>query len=88
VAVDPLAGDCTLVERRACFLDPIVATGTPDPEFPVAGAVFCVPPTSNSGINSAAGLPGPGRAVNQGEAHTFCASDNNVEYQPGANVCP
>ena len=87
-SVDPLAGDCTLVERRSCFLDPIVATGTPDPEFPVAGAVFCVPPTSNSGINSAAGLPGPGRAVNQGEAHTFCASDNNVEYQPGADVCP
>ncbi len=87
-SVDPLAGDCTLVERRACFLDPIVSTGTPDPEFPVAGAVFCVPPTSNPGINSAAGLPGPGRAVNQGEAHTFCASNNAIEYQPGGNVCP
>ena len=88
LAVDPLAGDCTLVKRRPCFLDPIVGQGSPDPEYPLAAAVFCIPPTSNVGINSAAGLPGPGRAVNQGQARTFCASDNNVQYQPGGDVCP
>jgi hypothetical protein len=55
------AGNCTLVEARPCFLDPIVATGTPDPDQAVMVAGFCVPPTSSSGVNSATGLPGPSR---------------------------
>jgi hypothetical protein len=81
-------GTCTVAERKKCFLDPIVATGSPDPEFPVAVATFCVPPTSNSSINLVAGLPGPGRVVSQGAGTTFCASDRNVEYQPGIGGCP
>jgi len=81
-------GTCTLLDPADCFLNPIVATGAADPEFPVAGAVFCVPPTFNPGVNSSAGLPGPGRVVNQGAARTFCASDNNVEYTPGVGGCP
>jgi hypothetical protein len=56
------AGKCTLVQTRPCFLDPIVASGTPDPEKPVLVARFCVPPTSSSGVNAATGLPGPSRA--------------------------
>jgi hypothetical protein len=55
------AGNCTLVEPRPCFLDPIVANGTPDPDKPVMVAGFCVPPTSSSGVNSATGLPGASR---------------------------
>jgi hypothetical protein len=55
------AGNCTLVEPRPCFLDPIVANGTPDPDQPVMVAGFCVPPTSSSGVNSATGLPGASR---------------------------
>jgi len=81
-------GNCTITERRECFLDPIVASGSPDPDFPVAGAVFCIPPTSNGGINSAAGLPGPGRVTTQAAAATYCASDHGTEYQPGVGGCP
>jgi cysteine-rich repeat protein len=82
-------GNCTITDEADCFLDPIVATGVADPDFPVAGAVFCIPPTSNSGVNNAAGLPGPGRVTSQGAARTFCASDNNTEYTPGGTPpCP
>lgn len=81
-------GLCSQVVRRKCFLDPIVANGSPDPAFPVAGATFCVPGTNNPGVNSAAGLPGPARVVSQGAAKTFCALDNNVQYQPGIGGCP
>ncbi|MFN2427647.1 MAG: DUF4215 domain-containing protein [Candidatus Binatia bacterium] len=82
-------GLCTVLDQADCYLDPIVATGVADPEFPVAGAAFCIPPTSNTGVNDSAGLPGPGRVVSQGAARTFCASDNNVEYTPGGTpACP
>jgi cysteine-rich repeat protein len=82
-------GNCAYVDEADCFLDPIVATGSADPDFPVAAAVFCIPPTSNNGVNNAAGLPGPGRVTSQGAARTFCASDNNVEYNAGGSPpCP
>jgi hypothetical protein len=82
------AGNCELSERAECFLDPITATGDPDPETPIGVATFCIPPTSNGGINSVAGLPGPGRIVNQATAKTFCESDPNVQYIPGVGGCP
>lgn len=81
------AGDCTLLERRACFLDPIVAQGTPNPETPIGAAAFCVPPTSNSAINDVAGLPGPGRILNQAKTATFCESDTSKQYIPGVGGC-
>ncbi|MFN2378155.1 MAG: hypothetical protein ABR538_16610, partial [Candidatus Binatia bacterium] len=84
----PLNGSCSLVKRRSCFLDPIVATGSADTDFPVGAAAFCVPPTSNSSINQVAGLPGPTRVINQGRARTFCAADHGIEYQPGLGGCP
>jgi hypothetical protein len=82
-------GVCTVTEQANCFLDPIVAIGVPDPEFPIAGATFCIPPTSNPGVNSSAGLPGPGRVLSQGAAKTYCASNHAVEYNPGGlPACP
>lgn len=87
-ANDPLNGNCTLLKRRDCFLDPIIASGTADPEFPVGAATFCVPPTVNGSINQVAGLPGPARVVNQGRSRAFCASDPLVEYVSGVGGCP
>lgn len=87
-AVGGAGGNCTLAEIRKCFLDPIVATGQSDPEFPVAVATFCVPPTSNGGINTVAGLPGAGRVISQGRGVTFCASDRSSTYDPGVGNCP
>src|SRR6185295_15218887 len=78
------AGNCTLSKRRECFLPTITASGTPDPDFPVGVATFCVPSTANPGINSTAGLPGPGRVVSQGATTVFCGTD---VYVPNA-VCP
>jgi cysteine-rich repeat protein len=81
------ARPCGLVERSGCFLDPITATGVADPETPIGAAVFCIPPTTNGGINSAAGLPGPGRVVNQAKARTFCGNDTSQQYIPGVGGC-
>ncbi len=82
------AGSCSILERKPCFLDPIIAQGNADPNAPLGAANFCVPPTVNSGINGAAGLPGPGRARIQTESTLFCASDPNVVYTPGVGGCP
>ena len=80
-------GPCSLVSRRLCFPDPIVATGTPSPTTPIGAATFCIPPTDNASINLAAGLPGPGRVVNQATAKTFCGIDEDKQYIPGVGGC-
>ncbi len=82
------AGACALEKRRECFLDPIVAEGVANPNAPIGAATFCIPPTGSSGINGAAGLPGPGRVVNQATAITFCAEDPDSTYTPGVGGCP
>jgi hypothetical protein len=61
------AGNCTIVEARPCFLDPIVANGSPDPVHPITVGIACIPTGSNSGINSGIGLPGPARLVTERE---------------------
>jgi hypothetical protein len=80
-------GVCWLVKRRPCFLDPIVADGDPDPTNPIGAAVFCIPPTSNFGINTVAGIPGPGRVLTQAHSQLFCANDPNKVYVPGVGGC-
>jgi hypothetical protein len=52
-------GTCNLFDNKSCFLNPIVVTGTPDTDNPILAGVFCLPPTSNSGVSSASGSPGP-----------------------------
>lgn len=83
-----IAGNCALTKGRECFLDTIVASASPHPRYPIASAAFCIGKTSNGGINSVAGLPGPGRVVNQGEVTHFCASNPAVAYVPGVGGCP
>ncbi len=80
-------GNCTLTTRRSCFLDPITATGAADPNTPVGVAAFCVGATGNTGLNSVAGLPGPGLVTNAAAATTFC-SDGVTAYTPGVGGCP
>jgi hypothetical protein len=81
-------GTCSLTKRRECFLDPITATGTMNASTPKGVATFCIGKTANTGINSVAGLPGPGRVINQASARTFCASNPAVQYTPGVGGCP
>ena len=54
-------GLCTMERARACFLDPIEATGVPIPGRPLLVAALCLPPTNNGAVNHTAGLPGPER---------------------------
>ena len=82
-----IGGLCTITKPRECFLDPIVAQGAANAEFPIGAATFCIAQTGNGGINTVAGLPGPGRVVNRG-AVIFCASNQAVTYTPGVGGCP
>lgn len=86
-SVSSQAGACSLSIPTPCFPPTVTAQGTEDPNFPVAVASFCVPPSASAGINGAAGLPGPGRAVQQAEGRTFCFSDLSKQYTPGVG-CP
>lgn len=82
------AGNCTLEKTRECFGRTIEAAGVADPDTPIGAAIFCIPPTGNAGINSVAGLPGPGRVVNQSRSRLFCKSDPTAQYTPGVGGCP
>jgi hypothetical protein len=54
-------GACTVTQPLSCFLNPIVDDGDPDLDHPMLVSTFCLPPTSNSAINAAGGVPGPAR---------------------------
>jgi hypothetical protein len=54
-------GNCTLAEKRRCFLDPIDATGVPHSTAPTLVAMTCIAQTTNVAVNAAMGLPGPTR---------------------------
>ncbi len=83
------AGSCAFTKRRPCFLDPVVAIGEPSPQTPIGAAVFCIPRVASSpAINTVAGIPGPGRVVNQVRSQLFCESDPSVQYVPGVGGCP
>jgi hypothetical protein len=56
-------GNCENTRQRGCFLDPIVASGTPSTENPVTVGTFCLPPTNNAAINGVSGSPGPVRVT-------------------------
>ncbi len=83
-----LCGSCSLSQTRGCFLNPILVDGQADPEFPIGASLFCIPPTANTGINDVAGLPGPGRVVNQVQSMLFCANTPDAPYTPGVGGCP
>jgi hypothetical protein len=81
-------GSCTLSKRRSCFPPAVQATGLAEPSAPVTASTFCIPKTNNTGVNSTAGLPGPGKVVNQARGRSFCASDPGLVYAPGIGGCP
>ena len=77
------AGNCTLSKTRECFLDSIRTDGVAIPGAPLVGSVFCIAPVSSAGVNAAAGLPGPGRVLQQVSSTLFCANDHSRIYTPG-----
>jgi hypothetical protein len=81
------AGNCTVADIRRCAPDPFISTGEPGPFETSTGALFCVAPTSNPGINLAGGLPGPGKYVLSFTPDIRCASNPNLVYEfpSGAN---
>lgn len=82
------AGLCTLVQRRPCFLDPIVAQGAPHPYVPLAAGSYCSPATDSSSVNAVAGFPGPGRLTLQSAVSLYCKGDPTSTYTPGSGGCP
>jgi hypothetical protein len=82
------AGLCVLSTERGCFAPTILAQGTVDPVSPTVQSIFCIPPTANAGINSVAGLPGPGRVHNQIGTQAYCDVAKTTPYQPGVGGCP
>jgi hypothetical protein len=85
VGVD--ARPCSLVQRQPCFLDPIEADGNADPDHPVLAETYCVGTLSSAGKNAVYGLPGPARAVRQTSLRSYCDSNPEQLYSPGAGGC-
>jgi hypothetical protein len=77
------AGNCTLSKTRECFMDSVQADGLAVAGAPLLASVFCVAPVSSAGVNAAAGLPGPGRVLQQINSTLFCANDHSRVYTPG-----
>lgn len=64
----PAPGDHCENSPRKCFLDPIEATGTPDPPsgntaHPTLAGTFCMGNSYSAAVNHVSGLPGPVRFV-------------------------
>lgn len=62
------AGNCSLVQVRSCFKNPISISGAPTPvdttqkiedQSTLLAGTFCLAPTINSGLNGTVGSPGP-----------------------------
>jgi hypothetical protein len=84
------AGACTVEQQRRCHTDPIVVGGTPGTYRALSGAIFCIPPTTSSVVNSAGGLPGAGRISLDFDAEPRCANEPDTvwEIPGGANCTP
>jgi hypothetical protein len=71
-AADIVGAGICIAETRNCFLQPVFAeggdtlNGQGDPTNVRTVAAYCVPATTNSAINSVAGLGGPGRLREDG----------------------
>lgn len=85
--VDPLAGNCSLTANRRCFESPITTTGAAGIYEGVLATTFCSGPTTSGGVNSAFGLPGPGRLALDVDYTRIC-SDGVTEYELGGANCP
>ena len=72
------AGNCTLEQRRRCFLDPIDATGASSPTDPLLVTTYCVPGTSSRGVDAVYGLPGPVREKSQTSVVLRCSGNGAV----------
>jgi len=81
-------GNCTIPGERSCFLPTISGTGTPGIFNSEGVSAFCSAKTSSSNINSAAGLPGPGRVKLDFDFDLFC-SDHTTKFElPSGSNCP
>lgn len=80
-------GTCSLVQRRACFLDPVVASGSADPQTPRSAAAYCWSTLSTAGRTAAFGLPGPARVHRQTELRSWCQGAGTKLYVPGSKGC-
>ena len=77
------AGNCTLSKVRSCFLPTIQVDGAAVPGNPVGASMFCIAPVSSLGVNSAVGLPGPGRVRQELTSTLYCANNPAQVYTPG-----
>jgi hypothetical protein len=79
-------GSCNLSSRRSCFTDPITLSGSATQNGADLVSTFCVPPGSNSGVNLAAGTPGPG-ALTTNFTFTGECADGTAMNAPGGSNC-
>ena len=92
-ALDPdcSGGDCGLCgapTSRSCFLPNISATGKSGIFNSEGVSAFCSAATGNPGVNSAGGLPGPGRVKLDFDFTVYC-SDHSTKFQfPSGFTCP
>ncbi len=79
-------GDCGDPNPTQCFTGTISATGTPGSLGAELVSTFCTAHTGNSGVNSAGGLPGPGRLKLDFDFEARCA-DGDLAQAPGFVNC-
>jgi len=78
-------GACTLSQPRECFLDPIVAEGSPGETLVGVG---CFGATTNLAVNSVTGLPGAYRVRENLSAELLCSDGVTPYNPPGGSNCP
>ncbi|HYC01265.1 MAG TPA: hypothetical protein VEC57_19185 [Candidatus Limnocylindrales bacterium] len=83
------AGNCSLLENRACYPDTIEVGATGGHFGGTLSNIFCIAASNSPAINSSSGLPGPGVVALNVEFEPRCANDHSVTYNfPGGSNCP
>jgi len=83
-------GNCTVNEPVPCFtsggaLDLISVSGSSGTDGAVLATAFCSPPTSNGGVNGAAGSPGPATGELKFRFTGQCANGTAWQFPGGSN---
>lgn len=81
-------GTCTIPGERSCFLPTVSATGKPGIFNGEGVSAFCSAQTTYSPVNTAGGLPGPGRVRPDFDFNIYRPDGVSIMRLPGDLNCP
>jgi hypothetical protein len=80
-------GNCSLLQPKRCFLDPVEVTGRAGRDGGELAAAHCAASFNKFSFNLAAGVPGAARTLMDWDFTAYCP-DEVTEFELGGSNCP